>query len=158
MAVKPNILLEMALGVFALLAGSMIAARDGEPTQQTKSNAEQATKAGAAPDRERDKDAIRKSSRDFTLAFKKGDARAIAAFWTEHGEYYDDSGEVLRGRADIEEGFRRSLPGKAEWQARSRYSVDSFPVPRHGHRGRNSASHARRQSRTPYFHLVQRPS
>lgn len=83
----------------------MIAARDGEPTQQTKAKVEQATKPGAAPDRERDKEAIRKSSRDFNLAFEKGDAKAVAAFWTEQGEYYDDSGEVLRGRADIEKAF-----------------------------------------------------
>ena len=44
------------------------------------------------------RDAIRKSARDFETAFAKGDAKAVAAFWTENGEYYEDTGIELRGR------------------------------------------------------------
>jgi uncharacterized protein (TIGR02246 family) len=113
---KPRALFGIALGVVAILAGSRIAALDGAPTQQTKSKSDQ--KAGAAPDRELDKDAIRKSSREFNQAFEKGDAKAIAALWCEQGEYYDDSGEVVRGRANIEKAFadhfKEKLPGKLD--------------------------------------------
>src|SRR6185295_18388475 len=52
-----------------------------------------------------DEEAIRKSARDFSSAFENGDAKAVAAFWTEQGEYYDDTGVVLRGRAAIEKAF-----------------------------------------------------
>ena len=69
---RRRLFLGLLLGLFALLAASMIAARDGESTQQTKTKGEQATKPGAAPDRERDKEAIRRSSRDFNLVFETG--------------------------------------------------------------------------------------
>ena len=52
-----------------------------------------------------DKDAIQKSSADFQAAFEKRDAKALAGMWTENGEYEDDSGLVLRGRADIEKAY-----------------------------------------------------
>jgi uncharacterized protein (TIGR02246 family) len=51
------------------------------------------------------RDAIRKSAREFEKAFDRGDARAVAAFWTEEGEYYDDAGVELRGRAAIEKAY-----------------------------------------------------
>ena len=37
--------------------------------------------------READRAAILQSGRDFTAAFEKGDAKAVAALWTEQGEY-----------------------------------------------------------------------
>jgi uncharacterized protein (TIGR02246 family) len=52
-----------------------------------------------------DKDAIQKSSGDFQAAFEKRDAKALAALWTENGEYEDDTGIVLRGRAEIEKAY-----------------------------------------------------
>jgi uncharacterized protein (TIGR02246 family) len=65
-----------------------------------------------------DKDAIQKSSADFQAAYEKRDAKALANFWTENGEYEDDNGVVLRGRADIEKAyadfFKDQPPGKIE--------------------------------------------
>jgi uncharacterized protein (TIGR02246 family) len=52
-----------------------------------------------------DDDAIRKSARDFSAAFEKQDAKAIGAMWTEHGEYEDDTGKVLRGPEEIEQAY-----------------------------------------------------
>jgi len=46
--------------------------------------------------------AVRKTADAFTAAFNKGDAKAVAAFWTKEGEYVDESGEVVRGRDAIE--------------------------------------------------------
>src|SRR5262249_10117642 len=56
-------------------------------------------------EREADREAIRKSAYDFVQAFEKGDAKAIAALWTEQGEYHDESGEMLHGRAAIEKAY-----------------------------------------------------
>jgi uncharacterized protein (TIGR02246 family) len=49
--------------------------------------------------------AIRESSRAFVAAFDKGDAKAVAALWTEDGEFIDESGEAFTGRAAIEKEY-----------------------------------------------------
>jgi len=56
-------------------------------------------------DRLADRDAIKQSAREFTQAFERGDAKAAAAQWTENGEYSDDIGTVIRGRANLEKAF-----------------------------------------------------
>lgn len=52
-----------------------------------------------------DREAIAASGRAFALAFAKGDARALAAQWTENGEYREGSGQTLVGRAAIEKAY-----------------------------------------------------
>jgi len=54
---------------------------------------------------ETSEDAIRKSSSDFAKAFSRSDAKAVASFWTEQGEYHSEDGTVIRGRAAIEKSF-----------------------------------------------------
>ncbi|HQX51107.1 MAG TPA: nuclear transport factor 2 family protein [Planctomycetaceae bacterium] len=49
--------------------------------------------------------AIRATSQTFISAFDQGDAKAIAALWTETGEYIDDAGRSFLGRNAIEEGY-----------------------------------------------------
>lgn len=49
--------------------------------------------------------AIRQSSRDFVAAFDIGDAKAVAALWTEAGDYTDESGKTFSGRAAIEKEY-----------------------------------------------------
>ncbi len=51
--------------------------------------------------------AIRTASEAFVLAFNKADAKAVAAFWTEDGEYIDDTGLQFTGREAIEEGYAK---------------------------------------------------
>src|SRR5262245_16921369 len=51
------------------------------------------------------REAIEKSSREFAAAFERRDAKAIAGLWTENGEYEDESGELLTGRAAIEKAY-----------------------------------------------------
>jgi uncharacterized protein (TIGR02246 family) len=70
----------------------------------------QAKRAGE--DRAADRAAIEKSSAEFARAFAKGDAKAIAALWTEDGEYHDEGGTSLRGRAAIEQAFREHFKEK----------------------------------------------
>jgi uncharacterized protein (TIGR02246 family) len=49
--------------------------------------------------------AIRLASKEFVKALEKGDPKAVAAFWTDEGEYVADDGSVFRGRAAIETAF-----------------------------------------------------
>jgi uncharacterized protein (TIGR02246 family) len=49
--------------------------------------------------------AVRKNADAFTRAFNAGDARAVAAFWTQNGEYFGPDGETLRGRDTIEKTY-----------------------------------------------------
>ena len=62
--------------------------------------------------RDADRAAILQSARDFTAAFGKRDAKAVAAFWTEQGEYESDDGTVLRGRTAIEAAFAAHFKGR----------------------------------------------
>jgi uncharacterized protein (TIGR02246 family) len=53
-----------------------------------------------------DKEAIFNNAKAFVDAFEKGDARAVAAFWTEDGDYVDLTGRHLQGRPAIENAFK----------------------------------------------------
>src|SRR5262245_24316455 len=52
-------------------------------------------RAGQKPDepkadgRDADREAVRKASQAFAVAFEKGDAAAVAGFFTDEGEYVD---------------------------------------------------------------------
>jgi uncharacterized protein (TIGR02246 family) len=52
-----------------------------------------------------DEAAVRKTADAFAKAFDKGDAKAVAALWTEQGEFVGPDGETLRGRKEIEKGY-----------------------------------------------------
>ncbi len=52
------------------------------------------------------KAAIAKKAEAFIEAFHKGDASALAAFWTPDGEYTDQTGKLLKGREAIEKAFQ----------------------------------------------------
>ena len=55
--------------------------------------------------------AIRAESEAFVAAFNKGDAKAVAALWTEDGEYIDDTGRRFAGREAIEKGYAEYFAG-----------------------------------------------
>jgi uncharacterized protein (TIGR02246 family) len=50
-------------------------------------------------------DVIFKNAQAFAEAFQKGDAKALAAFWVADGDYTDQTGRHLKGRAAIEKAF-----------------------------------------------------
>ena len=53
-----------------------------------------------------DKEAIAQSAEAFVEAFHKGDAKALAAFWTPDGDYTDQTGRHLKGREGIGKAFQ----------------------------------------------------
>src|SRR5262245_22932391 len=95
----------MSYRITSVVAGGLVVATALGGLSAGDKPAREGKKAVAAEDKGREADiaANRKSSRDYATAFEKGDAKAVAAFWTEQGEYHHPSGGVLRGRAAIEE-------------------------------------------------------
>src|SRR5262249_17525410 len=64
--------------------------------------------------------AVRKTAAEFAKAFNRGDAAALARFWTENGEYVGPEGEPVRGRKAIEklyvEFFKENPKARLEVQ------------------------------------------
>ena len=54
-----------------------------------------------------DREAIAKNAEAFLEAFHKGDASAVASFWTEDGVFTGLTGVRLKGRAEIEKALRK---------------------------------------------------
>src|SRR5260221_11327520 len=80
-----------------------------------------------ASSRDADREAILQSARDFTAAFEKGDAEAVAALWTEQGEYESDDGTILRGRAAIESAFAAHFKGRPAEKMEINVETIRFP-------------------------------
>jgi uncharacterized protein (TIGR02246 family) len=51
--------------------------------------------------------ALQDRARALVAAFNKGDAQAVAAFWTPDGDYMDEDGRQYQGRKAIEESFAK---------------------------------------------------
>jgi len=83
--------------------------------------------APEASSRDADREAILQSARDFTAAFEKGDAKAIAALWTEQGEYESDDGTILRGRPAIESAFAAHFKGRPAEKMEINVETIRFP-------------------------------
>jgi uncharacterized protein (TIGR02246 family) len=67
---------------------------DDEPTDDEPTDEEDGDKA-----------AIRETIDSFLAAFHQGDTKALAAHWTEHGDFVTSSGERWQGRQQIEERY-----------------------------------------------------
>jgi uncharacterized protein (TIGR02246 family) len=53
-----------------------------------------------------------KRAQEFIAAFEKGDARAVAAFWTKNADYVDLTGRLYKGQAAIEKMYQRLFAEK----------------------------------------------
>ena len=61
-----------------------------------------------------DEAAIKKAGQSFLKAYMAGDAKGMAAHWTENGEYFAEDGTTLRSRAVIEKAYRESFDKKKQ--------------------------------------------
>lgn len=85
-----------------------IAADDGPKSSSDAKHNKPTTKAKSAEAiAEGELAAIRAGSQKFAAAFNKADAKAIAAMWTESGDYIDEAGHVFAGRDAIEQEYAR---------------------------------------------------
>jgi uncharacterized protein (TIGR02246 family) len=101
----------VALGVFLTTQlRSAAQTKSGEPEKapQVKAEAADAKDSKHADDEA----AIRKGAADFIKALEKGDAKAVAAAWTEEGEYIGDDGTTIHGRAAIEAAYAKAFAKK----------------------------------------------
>jgi len=96
--------------VVATATALTVAARQ-QPAQPIAAETPKAAPAAQNKAREADTEAIRKSSVEFAAAFNKGDAKAVAAMWTEDGECREAGGEVFIGRATIEKVYAEFFKG-----------------------------------------------
>lgn len=77
------------------------------PTQESTAEDRTANRRAGDADQSRkdDEAAIREASRAFARAFEKGDAQAVANFWTEDGEYDSEDGPPIHGRAALAKAY-----------------------------------------------------
>jgi uncharacterized protein (TIGR02246 family) len=67
---------------------------------------------------------IRQAAADFAAAFDRGDAEAVAAHWTEDGEYVDARGRRLLGRDAIEKAYAELFANNPD--VKIRVAIDSL--------------------------------
>src|SRR5262249_16846835 len=51
-------------------------------------------------------------AQEFIAAFNKGDAKALAGFWTPDGDYVDQIGRLYKGRAAIQKLYEKLFAGQ----------------------------------------------
>ena len=115
----------------AAIALAFTASRPGRaeqpaPTPATAPNVADKSEAG---DRPSDRAAIRKAIDGFAAAFKKGDAKAVAACWTTEGEYIGDDGTTFTGRAALEKAYTEFFSKNPENDLG--VEIDSIRFPSH---------------------------
>ncbi len=73
-----------------------------------------------------DEKAIREAAQGLARAFEKGDAKALAAFWTEEGEYIDEGGTPVRGRAALEKAYADFFAKRKELKVETKTDTIRF--------------------------------
>jgi uncharacterized protein (TIGR02246 family) len=75
-----------------------------------------------------DQAAIKKAGESFLKAYMAGDAKALAAHWTENGEYDADDGTTILGRGKIEAAYAE-LFAKRKGKSRADIEMTSLRFP-----------------------------
>lgn len=91
---RKRTLFGLAFGLIAALAVGQLAAIGKVPGQPDQPAA-------------KGDPALRKRAAEFVAAFDKGDAAAVAGFWTPDGDYIDQAGRQTRGRAEIQQLYEK---------------------------------------------------
>jgi uncharacterized protein (TIGR02246 family) len=103
---KKSILLAVLI-VMTAAAFGFAATKEPAAGKQPPAAAQESQKAAAEK-------AVRATAEAFAAAFDKGDAKALAALWTEDCEFVDGSGTMVFGREAVEKvyaGFFETNPG-----------------------------------------------
>jgi uncharacterized protein (TIGR02246 family) len=79
-----------------------------------------------ATDRPADRAAVQAATQQFARAFEKGDAAALAALFTETGEYHDDDGGAVRGRAALAKAYGEFFAKRVELKAEAKTGAVRF--------------------------------
>jgi len=103
--------------LFALGAVLTIQGRSSGQVRSAEPGSLPAGKPGGdseKPKRAADDAAVRNATADLAQAVEKGDAKSVAASWTEEGEYIGEDGTTLRGRAAIEAAYAKQTHSAME--------------------------------------------
>ncbi len=98
-------------------------AAGARPAQRAPKNAPQESSQAEPED---DLAALRRSADEFTAAFNSRNAKALAALWTENGDYTDETGRVFQGREAIAAEYARFFQNNGK--VRLRLVVDSLKL------------------------------
>lgn len=100
------IFLSVATAVVGLAVGGRLPSTSGQaPASSTAKATAQETPAARGEEGEE----IKKCLATLVADFKKGDAKAVAAHWTEAGEYTSNDGATFRGRTALEKAYAESF-------------------------------------------------
>ncbi|WP_146408635.1 YybH family protein [Allorhodopirellula heiligendammensis] len=91
---------------------------------QTAPSDQPSNPADQKPDVSPELVAIQAQSDAFAEAFNRHDASAVAALWTDHAEFIDDSGTVYAGREAIEEAYAQYFAEHSDVQIQ--FVIDSL--------------------------------
>lgn len=150
---RPAVFYVVLLG---LCAGPVASAQPGTPDSGGNAKEGGPSRSGS------DLAAIRAGSVTFVAAFNKRDAKAVAALWTQDGEYIDEAGRRIAGRDAIEkayaeffadhpnvalritiESLRQVSPKTAIEQGRATVEPGRYPRQLYGHRDGEESSCSR---------------
>jgi uncharacterized protein (TIGR02246 family) len=92
-------------GLMALLVGGAWVHGTGQPAQPPTAQSNYGGAAPAEQDRPADRAAVQAATQQFARAFEKEDAAAVAALFTESGEYDNDDGPPIHGRAALTKAY-----------------------------------------------------
>ena len=96
--------LALAMGLAAIVAAGVFVATGRMPAvaeEQSARDKEQSAKDKEQPAKER--------RAEFIAAFNKGDAKAVAAFWTPDATYVDQVGREYKGREAIQQLYEKTF-------------------------------------------------
>ncbi|HEY1376924.1 MAG TPA: SgcJ/EcaC family oxidoreductase [Gemmataceae bacterium] len=120
---KTKATIGVTCGLLALLAGGAWVRGVGQPP---KSETPPGRAAAADQDRPADRAAVREATRQFARAFEKGDANAVAALFTETGEYHDGDDSTVRGRAALAKAYAEFFAKRADLKLESKSNAIRF--------------------------------
>ncbi len=93
--------LALALALAGLLGAGHFVAAGKKPADGPAAKGEDKTAPGKG-----------RRAQEFIAAFEKGDANAVAAFWTENADYVDQGGREYKGRPAIEKMYEKLFSEK----------------------------------------------
>ena len=89
-----------------------------------------------------DEAAIRAAVESYVAAYNRGDAKAVAAHWSDSGEWISPSGQRFQGRQAIEKEMQTLFAENKGVRIEVHQPVHSHRVARRGHRGGHGSRHS----------------
>jgi uncharacterized protein (TIGR02246 family) len=112
-----------AVGLALVVAVSLLSATAHQPALGGAGGAAKQQKG--KPEEEA---SLQKNAEAFVDAFHKGDAKAVAAFWTPEGDYTDQRGRQFKGREAIEKAFTELFAENKGMKLRINIDAMRFPT------------------------------